>query len=107
MGVKVFRILCLVVSMIKNTRASPNNKKRATQSRSPLPVRRATFPVDDTTTKTNIHNVPMACARTLFVPTLRMCRGLHRPDGQCVAHTRNKTLTRKYLAKVRLLRPEG
>jgi len=45
------------IKMIKNTRASPYNKKRATQSRSPLPVRQATFPVNDTTTQTNLHNI--------------------------------------------------
>ena len=50
-------ILGMLVSMIKNTRASPNNKKRATQSCSPLTARLATSPVDDTTIKTKLHNV--------------------------------------------------
>jgi len=44
--------------MIMNTRASPNNKKRATQSRSPLPARRATSLVGDTTTKTKLYRIP-------------------------------------------------
>jgi len=76
-----------------NTRASPYNKKRAIQSRSPLPVRQDTFPVDDTTTKTNLHRIPelsnsatIQSAKCLMHPHLSYLRIL----GAVSAHIRVK-----------------